>query len=107
MSDLRQWQAALEKVRQDLQKIHEEIEKYAGRPNKPPQATQLINTLVRAVDGPIEVLLRRNPNDPAQQPAIARWTDFKRVWNNGNGSWTRCLEITPAVVGYMNGFELQ
>jgi hypothetical protein len=107
MSDPRQWQGALEKVRHDLQKIHTEIEKYAGKPDKPPQVKQLINTFVRALDGPIEVVLKLNRFHPSAQHVIAGWTKFKNAWKNGNGNWTRCKEITPALVGYMNAFELQ
>jgi hypothetical protein len=106
MSDPRQWQVALEKVRQDLQKIHSEIEQYAGKSNKPLQVSQQINLIIQQLDNVIPVLLQHNPYDRAAQQMYARWAEFKNVWKNGKGSWTQCKEITPALVGYMNAFEL-
>jgi hypothetical protein len=106
MSDDR-LQRALTQVRTDLGVIEHEIEQWAGKPNKPPQATVKINSIIQALDPIWNVVFKKNPLNANAQPALVQWVQFKSAWNHGNGSWTECKEITQHLVLTVRAYRLQ
>jgi hypothetical protein len=67
MSDSREWQAGLHKVRKDLRFINATIKEWAGKPNKPKQVEQKLIGMIEQLDEVIPAILEHNPRTPAAE----------------------------------------
>ena len=106
MSDVR-LQRALTQIKTDLGVIVHEIEEWAGKPNKPPQATGKINSIIQALDSIWNVVFKKNQLNYHAQDCITRWVQFKQEWKSGHGSWKQCEPVIKNVAYSVRAYTLQ
>jgi len=100
-------QAAVERLKVDLKTIHSEIQKWAGNSNKPAHLEERLSNIIRLTDKYFVVIMSHNQSDPHSAEALEYWARFKRTWNYGHGSWTKCKEITPLIITSVQAYRIQ